>query len=167
MSKHEMTQMEKLARYASAPEQLESALASLSAGNLDLARGEGKWTIRQIAHHIVDADCLTAMIIKAALGNSGCAFEIGWYDPNNAWVEAMNYSDRPVEPGLALFRACHLQVEELLHRIPDAWERFVLFRQGRESEGRRLTVEYLIHSQTSHALHHIEQICETRKAHGI
>jgi len=38
------------------PNALQEALIGLSDKQLDTPSGEGKWTIRQIAHHIADAN---------------------------------------------------------------------------------------------------------------
>jgi hypothetical protein len=35
---------------------LEASLAGLSESALDLVRDKNKWTIREIAHHIIDSD---------------------------------------------------------------------------------------------------------------
>jgi hypothetical protein len=149
------------------PDQLSAALADLSEPDLDLCREEGKWNIRQIVHHIVDADDLAKTIIKAALGNSGCIFDQTWYDMNNTFAETLAYANRAIEPALALFRANHHHIEHLLKHLPDAWERFVMLKYAKVPEGRKITVGYLIQAQTWHAQHHIEQIRATREAHGL
>jgi hypothetical protein len=69
-----MTTAEILVRYLTLPDELEAALAGLAEADFDLARSTEAWTIRQTVHHIVDADEVTKVIIKAALGNSGCTF---------------------------------------------------------------------------------------------
>jgi hypothetical protein len=166
MSQQELTNAEILTRYLTLPDQLETALVGLAESDLDLARAPAAWTIRQIVHHIVDADDVTKIIVKAALGNFGCVFGLAWYDPNNTWAKTLDYARREITPALALLRANHRDLELLLCRLPEAWERHVLLQRDQNSEARKITVAQLIQSQTGHALHHIEQIRETRKAHG-
>ncbi|MDZ7289409.1 MAG: DinB family protein [candidate division KSB1 bacterium] len=161
-----MTTAEILVRYVTLPDELEAALAGLAEADFDLARSPGAWTIRQTVHHIVDADEVTKLIIKAALGNSGCTFGLEWYDLKNSWVTIMNYASRPIAPALALFRANHRDLELLLQQLPEAWERYVMLKREANSELRKVTVGQLIQTQTSHAEHHLEQIRATRQAHG-
>lgn len=160
-----MTTAEILVRYVALPDKLEAALAGLAEADLELARSAEKWTIRQIVHHIVDADEVTKVIIKAALGNSGCTFGLEWYDLKNSWVPILNYASRPVAPALALFRANHRDLEALLNHLPEAWERYVMLKRDANSELRKITVGQLIQTQTAHAFHHIEQIRATRDVH--
>ena len=162
-----MTNEETLEQYTIMPDELVAALAGLSDSDLDLKRKDDAWTIRQIAHHIVDADEMTKTIIKAALGDSGCAFGLEWYDPNNKWATTLQYAARPVEPAIEVLRANHREMEELLRSLDDCWARYVLLKRFKDSDVRELTVSQLIQSQTSHAFHHIEQIRETRLAHGL
>jgi hypothetical protein len=154
-----------LTRYLALPDQLETVLSDLSDAGLDLARAPAAWTIRQIVHHIVDADDMTKTIIKAALGQSGCTYELDWYDANNVWAETLDYAHREIAPALRLLRANHEHLAALLQHLPDAWERHVMLKRNRSVEARKITVSQLMQSQTSHALHHLEQIRETRKMH--
>ncbi|MCG3157997.1 MAG: hypothetical protein DKINENOH_04638 [bacterium] len=165
MPAQSMTTAEILVRYVALPDKLEAALAGLAEADLELARSAEKWTIRQIVHHIVDADEVTKVIIKAALGNSGCTFGLEWYDLKNSWVPILNYASRPVAPALALFRANHRDLEALLNHLPEAWERYVMLKRDANSELRKITVGQLIQTQTAHAFHHIEQIRATRDVH--
>jgi hypothetical protein len=162
-----LSREETLKRYRSIPARLDAAIAGLLRSGVDIAAEDGKWTIRQLVHHIVDSDALTMTIITAAVGNSTCTYDQRWYDARNAVVKTLRYAERAVAPAVALYHANHHYVEEMLKRIPDAWERFVILRSEREPVGRKTTVEYLIRAQTWHALHHIEQIRATRDAHGL
>ena len=59
-----------LARYIDGVAQLEAAIVGLTESDLDIAQAAGRWTIRQIVHHVIDGDDLRKVCIKAALGNS-------------------------------------------------------------------------------------------------
>jgi hypothetical protein len=120
MPEPEPTREAIIVRYVTMPDELEAALAGLPEADLDLARTSDAWTIRQIVHHVVDADDATKMIIKAALGNSGCIYELGWYDPNNIWAKTLDYASQPIPPALALLRANH-RYFRLLTYSQSAW----------------------------------------------
>ncbi|UCG51869.1 MAG: DinB family protein [Candidatus Latescibacterota bacterium] len=156
-----------LARYVSIPRELDDALAGLSEAHLDLTRGPETWTIREIVHHIVDADALTKNMVMAALGNSGCTFELDWYDPTNTWARTLDYSHRPVESALQLLRANHAYLGELLEHLPDGHRRCVRSERFQRRGTQSLTVAELIDIQTRHATHHIGQIVSTRKQHKL
>lgn len=163
----ELTHQELLVRYIMAPDQLEAALAGLAESDLDVAHTIGKWTIREIVHHIVDTDDIGSMIVKAALSHSGCTFDLDWYDSNTVCAEALDYASRPIAPDLALMRANHQHIEQLLRELPQAWERFVMLKRAAASEVTKLTVSQLLYHQTDHTWHHLEQIRVTRQEHGL
>ena len=156
-----------LARYLSVPDAVESALSGLADAMLNISRAPGAWTIRQIVHHIVDADDMTKGIIKAALGQSGCVYRLDWYDPGNRWAQTLEYARRPVAPALALLRANHRQLEDLLRHLPDGWERFGVIKRDASAPENKITVAQLMEKQTAHALHHIQQIAMTRHMNGL
>lgn len=151
-----------LARYADGPKQLERAIDGLDESRLDSSRAEGKWTVRQIVHHIVDGDDVWKLCIKSALGNEDVEFTLGWYgtQSQDVWAERWRYSERSVDVSLALFRANREHVVQLLQHVPDAWNRSisVMFPDGRTE---RWTVGGVLKMQADHVMHHIEQIRET------
>jgi len=131
MSEPDIKPEEVLERYKQLPKKLESAVAGLAEPVLDLARAPDAWSIRQIVHHIVDADDATKAIVKAALGTNGCLYSLEWYDPHNTWAVTLDYRRRPTSPALSLLRANHRELEELLRHLPDAWDRHVMLRATR------------------------------------
>lgn len=167
MSVSQMTPDKILREYAASPFHLETSLAGLSESALDFVRDKNKWTIREIAHHIVDSDVVVTAIIMAGLGNSGCTYDQRWYPTDNSWAKTLKYAKRSIDPALALFHATHRSVEELIRLLPGSWERYVIFRWERDPNGSRITVGNLIHSRVHHAQQHTEQIQETKRVHGL
>ncbi len=155
-----------LARYDVGPAELEAALEGLSASDLDLSRGEGRWTIRQIVHHVVNGDDIWSMCLKAAFGSPGRVFTMGWYD-HEGWAEALDFGGRPVEAALALLHANRAYVAELVRRFPDAWERTVRVTRASESEGFEIPIQRALLIQTGHIPWHMLQIRETRERHRV
>ncbi|UCC49349.1 MAG: DinB family protein [Gemmatimonadota bacterium] len=156
-----------LTQYAAGPDGLDDALGGLSEPDLDIALEEGKWTIRQLVHHIVDADTLAKTMIMAALGNSGCRYDQRWYDTRNTFAETLDYANRSVAAAIAVFHANRHHLDQLLRHLPDALDRSVIVMWEKEPEGKELTVSYLVRGQTWHAEHHTEQIREIRRACGF
>jgi hypothetical protein len=157
---------ETISRYAAGIEAVDEALAGLTEADLDLAREAGKWTIREIVHHIADAETLWQVAIKSALGNCGCLFDASWYILDNKWAGPLQYATRPVDEALDLFRAIRHEILGLLAHVPAAWTKYVLFCQGNPDAAREWTVGRIVSWQARHVLIHVEQIRETRAVHN-
>jgi hypothetical protein len=156
-----------VARYASGIQAVEDALAGLTKADLDRTRATGKWSIRQIVHHIADAELLWEVAIKSALGNPGCLFDASWYIIGNGWAGPLRYDARPVDGACALFAAIRGQVLELLEHVPNPWDQYVRFHWANPGEARKWTVGEIVTWQSRHALIHVEQILETRAVHRM
>jgi hypothetical protein len=154
-----------LTAFATGPEDLDRALAGLSEPNLDLARGSGKWTIRQIVHHVVDGDTMWGMCVRVAMGSPGSIFRLDWYN-QDPWVDALGHTMRPIAPALELLRASRRHVVQLLEYLPDAWEQGVLIPRPDYPDGFEMIVKDIILTQAVHIPWHVEQIRETRQMHG-
>lgn len=159
---------ELLARYVAGPRQLRAALAGLAEADLDHGPPAGGWTIRQLAHHVVDGDDLWKMCVKAALGNDSAVFALEWYwaVEQVLWAERWNYAGRALEPSLALFEANRCHVVQLLERVPQSLERCILIRWpgAREQE---VPVWWVVEMQARHAAGHIADILAIREEHGL
>jgi len=156
----EWTDGELLEMYTSASQRLAEALAGLCDEELDLARAPGKWTIRQIVHHIADSDASSLVRILMCLAEPGRPYNNNPYD-QDVWVERLGHAHRPVEPSLALIAAVRGHVAALVRHRPESLDGAVA-----PSLGAPMTVRELIAMLASHALHHIAQIEETRRVHG-
>ena len=157
-----------IARYADGPNQLETAIAGLSEGELDIAESDGTWTIRQIVHHVADGDDIWKVFIKRAIGNPGGKFDLQWYwaMPQDEWVKSWAYASRDIEPSLALFRSSRGHIVQLLEHMPQVWERSLLVRwpNGEEQE---VSVAWVVEMQTQHLIGHLDDIQKARQVHGV
>lgn len=157
-----------IAKYGEGVEQLAAALEGLSEENLDLSRAPGKWTIRQIVHHIADAEDIWKTCIKAALGNPGCRFDMNWYIVDNKCAEPLDYAHRPIIEAVELFNATRRHIVELVKNLPAAWDQiFTIARSDLPPEGKAFKVGDVIRFQNLHLNIHIKQIRETRQEHDI
>ena len=134
---------------------------SLSEGDLDLSRADGKWTVREIIHHIADAEDIWKNIIKAAIGNPGCHFDMNWYPVDNKWAPAMGYSERGVQNSVELFRVSRKQIIEMLEYKPEAWNNFVIAKWEYLPEGKKFLVGEIVSFQILHLKRHLKQIMDS------
>jgi uncharacterized damage-inducible protein DinB len=169
MSEDILSRFEILNQYADGPFQLERILDGLSEIELTSVLTPNTWSIRQIAHHIVDGDDIWKTCIKAALGNQNGIFTLQWYwdKPQAEWADSWQYKTRSLEGSLALFRANRDHIVELLRLIPDAWEKSVRIVWPKTTEEERITVEYVLKMHADHALDHINDIRAIRQANNI
>jgi hypothetical protein len=158
---------ELLVDYAAGPELLAVALEGLIESEMEeMSRATGEWTIRQIVHHINDADDLWKMCIKAALGDSGCRFDASWYVVRNGWAETLEYAGMEVGPALDLFAANRAHIVQMIQTLPDAWDRHVMFTLAGVASDKPLSVGEVIAFQVGHTQQHIDDIKEIRLKYG-
>jgi hypothetical protein len=156
-----------VSQYAAGVGELDAVLQGLSEAQLDLSREQGKWSIREIVHHIVDAEEIWKTCIKAALGNPGCTVDLGWYIIDNKCAGPLDYAHRPIGDALELFRATRRHIVELVTHLPEAGEKSFTITRGNDREGKPFDVGGVIRFQKTHLDRHIKQIRKTREAHGI
>ena len=129
------------------------ALKGLNDRDFDV-RLPGKWSIREIVHHLADSEMLAAVRLRRLVAEDRPgirATDVGGY------VRRLFY-DRPVQTSLELFRVVRASTTEILERMTDAdWA-----REGVHSETGRFTAEKWLEVFSQHADTHAEQIKRTR-----
>jgi len=148
-----------IARYIEGPKILKRALKGLKEADLDTAPSKGKWTIRQIVHHILDGDDIWKICIKQAIGNNQSEFSLDWYRElsQDTWADHWAYDQRPIEASLTLLTAIRDHVVQLIEHVPDGWNRTVRFREP-NGEIEIVPVGFIIEMQSAHVAHHVKQI---------
>lgn len=148
-----------LARYVDGPALLERTLAGLQDADLDAPSSQGGWTIRQIAHHIVDGDDVWKTCVKMALGNEQAEFTLGWYWAlsQEEWADRWAYAHRSLDCSLELLKANRSHVLQLLEHMPDGWYLSVGFRKS-NGEIERMPVGAVVEIQADHLEHHVKRI---------
>jgi uncharacterized damage-inducible protein DinB len=156
-----------LGRYMEGPALLERALADIQEAELDAPPSQGGWTIREIAHHVVDGDDVWKTCIKVALGNEQAEFSLEWYraQPQEVWAKNWAYDNRSLDVSLDLLKANRSHVHQLLGQVPDGWHRSVEFRKS-NGETVRLPVGAVVEMQADHLEHHVKQIRAIRSEVG-
>lgn len=152
---------ELLNMYARSLDDLDEALAGLNDTEMGLVSCEGGWNIRQIVHHIADTDILFGEQMKVTLSAPGTVMERPTAVGNERITTEAEYRDRPVVTSVALFRAFHLSILDIVKYIPDAGERHI-----EDSNGHRYMFSQLIHTIVGHTGEHIEEIWKIRRKHG-
>lgn len=147
-------------KYKRAASELCQAVKGLSDLDFDKTREPGKWSIREIVHHIVDCDMNYFQINRYALADTGAKYLFNEFD-SHVWSKTMNYNKRPVELEVKLFGIMREYIAYLCNSLPNSLDRVLLHEHG------KATVRDAIKHDIQHATHHIGQIFETRIVHNI
>lgn len=143
-------------KYRQGYDQVKAALAGASDAELDARPAPGKWTAREIVHHLADSEMTAAVRLRRLLAEERP--EIVGYDQDE-FSRKLHY-DRPHEASLELFRSVRESTGELLDRMqPADW-----LREGTHNEVGRYTPETWLKIYSVHAHKHALQIRAARDA---
>jgi hypothetical protein len=133
------------------------AIAGADDDELDTAPAEGKWTARQIVHHLADSEMTSAIRLRLLIASPSPS--IVGYDQEE-FARRLYYTDRPIEASLDAFKAARRTTAEILDRLSEAeW-----LREGTHTEHGRYTVYKWLELYAVHAHAHADQILAAREA---
>ncbi len=145
-----------VARYKAGYQKVADALVGATEAELDAHPAPGKWSARQIVHHLADSEMTSAIRLRLMLAHDRPA--IGAYDQDE-FARQLHY-DRPLATSLAAFRAARESTAELLDRLnDDDWS-----RPGDHPEHDSYGVEEWLRIYAAHAHDHADQIRRARAA---
>lgn len=133
---------------------VEDALDGITEAELDARPAPGKWTAREIVHHLADSEMTSAIRLRLLVATDRPS--ILGYD-QEAFARRLFY-DRPMAASLAAFRAARETTAELLDRLSeDDWRRV-----GTHSEMGAYSVTLWLEIYAEHAVKHAAQIRHAR-----
>lgn len=133
------------------------ALAGASEKELDVVPAPGKWTAREIVHHLADSEMTSAVRLRLLIASDRP--QIVGYDQDE-FARRLYYRDRPIGASLDAFRAARQTTAELLDRLTEAeW-----LREGTHTEVGRYSVDKWLEIYAAHAHEHARQIRAARTA---
>lgn len=145
-----------VAQYKDGYRVVAEALTGATDVELDARPAPGKWSAREIAHHLADSEMTSAVRLRLLIGTERPA--IAGYD--QAEFAHRLYYDRPIEASVEAFKAARRSTAEILERMTDAeWA-----REGTHSEHGRYSVERWLEIYSTHAHKHAQQILVARDA---
>jgi hypothetical protein len=154
-----MTEQERkalVAQYKDGYRAVADALAGVENRELDARPAPGKWTAREIVHHLADSEMTSAIRLRLLLAEERPA--IKGYD-QETFAKRLFY-DRPYQASLEAFKYARETTGEILDRLtPADW-----LREGTHTEVGRYSVETWLSIYAEHAHNHAEQILRARAA---
>ena len=135
------------------------ALAGATDAELDAHPAPGRWSAREIAHHLADSEMTSAIRLRLLLATERPT--IAGYDENE-FARRLHY-DRPIEASIAALEAARRSTAEILDRMGESdW-----VREGTHTGSGRYTMSTWLEIYAVHAHNHAAQIRRARAAaHG-
>jgi hypothetical protein len=144
--------------FARGPARLREAVSGLDLGSIS-SRGSEPWSIRDIIHHLTDAELVRATRIRFIVAEERPCLP-AW--DQEAWQRRLQYLWRSPEASLATFELVRHTTAELLgHADRTAWSRAGLVNGTDE-----VTVAELVQRGRDHVEEHAAQVLAMRGARG-
>ena len=132
------------------------ALVGATDEELDAHPAPGKWSAREIVHHLADSEMTSAVRLRLLVATD--TPNIVGYDQDE-FARRLHY-DRPIAASVEAFKSARRTTAEILERMTDAeWA-----REGTHTEVGRYTVDRWLVIYAAHAHDHASQIRIARAA---
>ena len=126
------------------PRQLEKIVKDLSDKQLDTPYGEGKWTVRQVVHHLADSHINGFARVKWALTEDNPI--VKQYEQDD-WAK-LSDSEMSIESSLLIIKGLHQRWSYLFEHLTDSdWTRRVNHPDPDYSNVEQLLVAYAGHGE--------------------
>ncbi len=141
------------------PAKLEAAVAGLTDKQLDTPYGEGKWTPRQVVHHLADSHMNALSRIKLILTES----KPTWFAyKQDEWAKMHDVFALSPQVSLLILKGVQERLASLLESIDDQdWQRV-----GIHPERGEMTIDDLVEIYSRHGDKHVGHIVGLRTAKG-
>jgi DinB superfamily len=150
-----------IATYAAGYDEVMDALKGFPDESLGAHLIHGKWSAREIVHHLGDSESFSAARIRKLLVEDNAVIQ--GYDQDE-YATKLHYNERDMAPALEAFRWARESTTQLLGLMTDAeWQ-----HEGTHTESGRYTVEDWLKIYAAHAHNHAAQIRRLREvlSHG-
>lgn len=146
-------------QYAAGYDEVVSALNDFPAERLGERLIPGKWTAREIVHHLGDSETTSAIRIRKLLAEDNPLIQ--GYDQDQ-FATKLRYNERDMALALEAFRYARANTVPLLEIMTEEdWQ-----RAGTHTESGAYTAEDWLRIYAAHAHNHASQIRRLREALG-
>ena len=148
---------ELIAKYAAGYDEVMNALNGFPADSFGAHPIPGKWSAREIVHHLGDSESFSAGRLRKLLVEDNAVIQ--GYDQDE-YAAKLHYNERDMAPALEAFRSARETTTQLLGLMTeDDWK-----REGTHTESGRYTTENWLAIYAAHAHNHAAQIRRLREA---
>jgi hypothetical protein len=142
-------------KYSAGYQEVMNALDGFPAESLAAHPIPGKWSAREIVHHLADSESTSAIRLRRLLVEDKPLIQ--GYDQDQ-FASKLRYNERDMAPSLEAFRSARATTAQLLSLMSEEEWR----REGVHSESGRYTVEDWLAIYAAHAHNHAAQIQRLR-----
>jgi hypothetical protein len=142
-------------KYSAGYQEVLKALDGFPAESLTAHPIPGKWSAREIIHHLADSESTSAIRLRRLLVEDKPLIQA--YDQDQ-FASKLRYNERDMAPSLEAFRAARATTTQLLLLMSEEEWR----REGLHSETGRYTSEDWLELYAAHAHNHAAQIQRLR-----
>ena len=148
---------ELITKYAAGYDEVINALDGFPADSLGAHLIPGKWSAREIIHHLGDSESFSAARLRKLLIEDNAVIQ--GYDQDE-YATKLRYNERDMAPALEAFRCARESTMQILDLMTeDDWK-----RTGTHSESGVYTTEDWLTIYAKHAHNHAAQIQRLREA---
>jgi hypothetical protein len=146
-----------IAKYRAGYDDVMKALDGFPADSLSAHPIPGKWSAREIVHHLGDSETTAAVRLRKLLVEDNPVIE--GYDQDQFAIK-LRYNERDMEPALEALRAARATTSQVLNVMTeDQWK-----REGVHTESGPYSVEKWLTIYADHAHNHAAQIERLKQA---
>ena len=148
-----------IAKIRELPTKMEAAVSGLNDQQLDTPYGEGKWTPRQVVHHVADSHMQAFGRVKLILTEDRPLIKA--YQQEE-WAKLVDSNKLPVASSLQILTGLHHRWSTLLESVSeDSWQRTAIHPEHGEMKLEDFLIMYSRHGEK-----HVGHIMGLRGAKG-
>jgi hypothetical protein len=148
--------------YTKGPERLQIAVAELNEDELTVFPFKDKWSIKEIAFHILDSELVGSIRFRQTITQSDTLFP--FYN-QDIWTKELEYQQRDIyelREALEIFKLLRMSNTRLLRSVKE----YQWHLKGFHPEKGELSLRQLLEIYADHCERHIDQILARRRLFG-
>ncbi len=154
-----MTNKERIARLGRFPVELEAVVGTLDDERLDTPYGPGKWTVRQLVHHLADSHMNAFIRMKLIVTETNPLLRC--YEQTD-WAKTADGASGDIAPSLNILRGLHLRWCVMLNSLDDG----VFEQTAQHPELGPVTLQSLVEDYYNHCDNHLKHITDLLASKG-